>query len=151
VLAQFLLMTTVVVLAAIFPGGRTHMLVTLTGTVLLAAGAFFGIAGVRALGRNLTPFPRPRPGSELVRHGIYAHVRHPLYACLMLASLGWALVWQSAAASLAALALIPFFRAKARREEQWLRDHFPGYAEYEHQVPRFVPRLRHTTGSNCNH
>ena len=59
----------------------------------------------------------------------------------MLASLGWALIWQSRPALIAALILIPFFHAKARREEQWLRKQFPDYVDYERRVPRFIPRL----------
>jgi protein-S-isoprenylcysteine O-methyltransferase Ste14 len=109
---------------------------------LFGVGGYFGIAGVFVLGKNRTPFPQPRAGSELVQHGIYARVRHPLYTSVMLASLGWALIWQSVAAFVAALTLIPFFLAKARREERWLREQFPGYADYERRVPRFVPGLK---------
>jgi protein-S-isoprenylcysteine O-methyltransferase Ste14 len=59
----------------------------------------------------------------------------------MLASFGWALIWQSGSSLLAALALVPFFHAKARREERWLREMFPGYTDYARRVPRFVPRF----------
>ena len=76
------------------------------------------------LGKNRTPYPQPRADSELIQHGIYARVRHPLYTSVMLASLGWAMIWQSAAAFGAALVLIPFFHAKARREERWLGEQF---------------------------
>jgi protein-S-isoprenylcysteine O-methyltransferase Ste14 len=54
-------------------------------------------------------------------------------------SVGWALVWQSWPALLATLALAPFFDAKARREECWLRQQFPEYASYEQRVRRFIP------------
>ena len=59
----------------------------------------------------------------------------------MLASLGWALIWQSWQAFIASQVLIPFFHAKARREERWLREQFPDYADYERRVPRFIPRF----------
>ena len=42
-------------------------------------------------------------------------------------------------ALLVAAMLIPFFHAKARREERWLREKFPEYAEYERRVRRFIP------------
>ena len=100
------------------------------------------MTAVIVLGRNRTPYPQPREGSELVQHGVYAQVRHPLYTSVILASLRWSLIWQSWPAFIAALVLIPFFHAKARREELWLREQFPGYADYERRVPRFVPRLR---------
>jgi protein-S-isoprenylcysteine O-methyltransferase Ste14 len=112
----------------------------LAGYALLVAGAGFGIAGTWVLGRGLTPFPRPPLRTRLVRSGIYAHVRHPLYTGVLLAAIGWALVWRSAWGLLISLMLIPFLVAKARREEQWLREEFPEYALYERRVPRFWPR-----------
>ena len=50
---------------------------------------------------------------------------HPLYTSVIAVALGWALVWQSWPALLVAATLIPFFAAKARREERWLREKFP--------------------------
>ena len=107
------------------------------GLLLLAAGC--GLAGTISLGRNLTPFPKPSASGTLVRTGIYGLIRHPLYTAVFCGSVGWALVWQSWPALLAALALAPLFDAKARREELWLRQKFPEYAGYERQVRRFVP------------
>ena len=140
---QFFLMMLVIVLGVALPGDWTHVPVIFAGAVFLIMGGWFGIAGVIILGRNRTPYPKPREGSELVQRGIYARVRHPLYTSVMLVSIGWALIWQSVPSLLAALALVPFFHAKARREERWLREQFPGYVDYERRVPRFIPRLRH--------
>ena len=139
---QFALMAAVIVLAVVFHGDWTRVPVIAAGLGLFVVGGVFGIAGVAVLGRNRTPFPLPRDGSELVQSAIYARVRHPLYTSVMLVSLGWALIWQSWPAFIVALALIPFFHGKARREECWLREKFPGYASYETRVPRFLPRRR---------
>jgi protein-S-isoprenylcysteine O-methyltransferase Ste14 len=142
VLVQFALMTAVIVLALVFQGDWTLWPVIVVGLVLLTVGGWFGIAGVKELGRNRTPFPQPRDGSELVQRGVYKRLRHPLYTSVMLVSVGWAMIWQSWPAFIPALILIPFFHAKARREERWLREKFPSYADYEKRVPRFLPRLR---------
>lgn len=142
VVAQSILMTLVIVLGVIFQGDWTRLPVIAAGAGLLVTGGYFGIAGVVALGRNRTPYPRPREDSELARHGVYARVRHPLYTSVMLVALGWSMIWQSWSALIAALGLIPFFHAKARLEERWLRERFSGYADYERHVPRFIPRLR---------
>ncbi len=107
------------------------------GLLVLAAGC--GVAGIISLGRNLTPFPKPSARATLVQNGIYAFIRHPLYTAVFSGSVGWALVWQSWPALMAALALAPFFDGKARREERWLRQQFPEYAAYERRVRRFVP------------
>jgi protein-S-isoprenylcysteine O-methyltransferase Ste14 len=148
VLIQFVLMAAVVLLAVVFHGDWTRGLVIAVGLVLFVAGGGFGIAGVAVLGRNRTPFPKPRAHSEFVQRGVYAWVRHPLYTSVMLASLGWALIWQSGPAFLVALALVLFFHAKARREERWLGEMFPGYKDYAQRVPRFLPRLRPPRPSN---
>lgn len=142
VLAQSVLMAAAIVLGVVLHGDWTARAVIVSGVVLFLAGGGIGIAGVWVLGRNRTPFPRPRERSAFIQHGIYARVRHPLYLSVMLASLGWALIWQSWPSLIAALILIPFFQAKARHEEHWLRGTFPGYAEYERRVSAFLPRLR---------
>lgn len=150
VVVQFVLMTAVIVLGVMFHGDWTRLPVIAAGAVLFVMGGYFGIAGVAVLGRNRTPYPQPREGSELVQRGIYARVRHPLYTSVMLASLGWALMWQSGASFGAALVLIPFFHAKARQEELRLREKFPGYPDYAQRVPRFIPRIRTTANFVCN-
>jgi protein-S-isoprenylcysteine O-methyltransferase Ste14 len=111
------------------------------GIVMLVSGAYFGLAGALALKRNLTPYPIPLPHAQLVRGGIYARIRHPLYTSVILASLGWALVWQSWPAFVIACLLVPFFMAKATAEEDWLRKRFPDYAAYAKTTRRFIPWL----------
>jgi protein-S-isoprenylcysteine O-methyltransferase Ste14 len=144
VVVQSILMLLVILLGAMLPGNWSRIGLSAVGAGIFALGGYFGIAGVIVLGKNRTPFPEPRFGSELVQHGIYARVRHPLYTSVMLVSLGWALIWQSVASLIAALALIPFFQAKARREELQLCKTFPDYADYARRVPRFLPRLGKT-------
>jgi protein-S-isoprenylcysteine O-methyltransferase Ste14 len=131
--------------AAVIAGGilcrnQWHGLAsTIGGAFLFLLAAVCGLAGATRLGRNLTPFPKPSTSTQLVLSGIYGLIRHPLYTAVFCAALGWALVWCSGLALLAALALAPFFDAKARREERWLRQQFSEYAAYEQRVRRFIP------------
>ena len=111
------------------------------GGALVLAGAWLGIAGVRVLGLNRTPFPEPKPGSQLVTTGIYARVRHPLYASVIALGFGWALLWRSGPALALAAGQVVFFYAKARLEERLLRECFAEYADYSRRVPRLLPRL----------
>jgi protein-S-isoprenylcysteine O-methyltransferase Ste14 len=141
VIVQFIFMTAVLVGAVVFRGGWTRTWMTIAGAVLCVIGGCFGATGARVLGRARTPFLKPREESSLIQHGIYARVRHPLYTAVMLLSFGWAFTWQSWIAFAVAVAQVPFFVTKARREERWLREKFPGYADYARRVPRFVPRL----------
>ena len=142
VVAQAGLMLAVLVMGVTSRGEGSNPPLLATGALLIVVGGYFGITGVRGLGRNRTPFPRPLPEGELVQTGIYGRVRHPLYTSVILVSLGWALVWQSRPALGVAGLLIPFFYAKARREERWLAARFPGYGEYAQRVPRFIPRWK---------
>ncbi len=139
VLGQGVLLGTLVLLAIFFRQGGFPLVVVIAGAALMIIGMGVLLAGALALGRNLTPFPKPAEQAQLVRHGIYAVVRHPLYTGVMAVSIGWALTWQSWPALGVAMTLIPFFHAKARHEEQWLRKKFTEYADYEKQVHRFIP------------
>ena len=141
VLGQSVLMGAVTLLAVFYRGSEFRPAVVFTGAALIIVGAGVAIAGKAALGKNLTPFPKPVEQAHMVEHGIYAVIRHPLYTSVISLSIGWALVWRSWPALLVAVALIPFFHAKARYEEQWLRQKFPGYADYERRVRRFIPWL----------
>ncbi len=95
--------------------------------------------GALALGRNLTPFPRPIPGGHLITHGIYGIARHPLYMAGIFATLGWGLL----AANLTDIALVAvvflFVDLKSRREEEWLMEAYPEYASYRQHVKKLIP------------
>ncbi len=147
---QFLLMGANIGLGLGVRGDWPGRTAQVGGLVLFAVSALSFVAGLVALGRNLTPLPQPRPEGKLVRRGIYARVRHPLYTSVILMALGWALFWRSWPALLVALALIPFFHAKVRREERWLHERFPEYADYARRVPRFFPRRRPHPDLRCN-
>jgi len=111
------------------------------GLGLFVAGGILGVLGVIHLGRNRTAFPRPLAAGNLVDTGVYGVVRHPLYASVILACVGWAGIWSSGPGLAAAVALAFYLDAKARREERWLREHYSGYGEYARRVKRLIPYL----------
>ena len=111
------------------------------GLLCIGISAVCGIAGVAALGRNLTPFPKPDAKARLTLCGIYGVIRHPLYVCVALGAIGWSLFQNSWAAVGISLVLCVFLDAKARREERWLRQQFEDYAAYERKVRRFIPGI----------
>jgi len=139
VLAQSAMLGGIILLPVFFRGATFPTMMVIPGAALLLIGMAVSLAGAMALGRNLTPFPKPAAQARLVRHGIYAKIRHPLYTSVILGAIGWALIWESWPALTVAAALIPFFHAKTRHEERWLREKFPEYADYERRVPRFIP------------
>lgn len=139
VLIQSILMIAVLALGPIGKSDWNNHATLWVGSILIVFGAYFGIAGKIALGENRTIYPRPLPNAELVQHGIYRRVRHPLYASLMFLGAGWALVWGSGAAAIAELALIMFLDRKTRLEEKWLSATYVNYRAYAARVRRFVP------------
>ncbi len=141
ILSQGALIATLLILSLRFPGANTHWAVKLVGMILLGSAAVVAIAGALAIGANLTPFPKPREKGSLVQDGIFRLIRHPLYSSAIAAGIGWALICGSWPALAVALAQIPLLRAKALREEKWLRETFPEYAGYERRTRRFLPWL----------
>ena len=109
------------------------------GAALLLLGGLFGTWGMVALGRNLTPYPKPIDDGELVTQGPYCLVRHPIYAGLILATLGWGLWRASALGATLAVVMLVFFDLKSRREEQWLAAAYAGYAAYQRRVRKLIP------------
>ncbi len=108
------------------------------GLVFLGVGGLFGTWGMVALGRNLTPFPKPIEGGSLVTVGPYRFVRHPIYAGLIFGTLGWALFRSNLLGVVLAGALFAFFDLKSRREERWLAESYADYAEYRGQVRKLI-------------
>jgi protein-S-isoprenylcysteine O-methyltransferase Ste14 len=139
VVVQFILLLTVVALGFTCRQEPAREPFRLFSLIFLSIAAICGLAGLINLGRNLTPFPTPSPQTQLVRHGIYRWIRHPLYMAVFCASIGWSLFWQSWPALVTALVLAVFFDAKARHEERWLREQFPDYVAYARRVKRFIP------------
>lgn len=139
VLGQFILMLAVAILGMSRRTETRILAMFVGGLFFLGASALCGIAGMAALGRKLTPFPKPTAQAELVQNGIYSLIRHPLYAAVFCAAAGWSLIRQSWLALAASLVLAVFFDAKARREERWLRQQFPNYDRYAQRVRRFIP------------
>ena len=110
------------------------------GGVLIALGLVLVVAGGIRLGSSLTPFPAPRPGGELSTAGLYGRARHPMYGGGILVAAGWSIVFASVAGGALTVALVVLFELKARREEAWLVEHYPSYAEYRHRTRRrFLP------------
>jgi len=139
VLVQFTILFAVFTLGLTFPGATRHLPTFLCGVALLAASGICGILGTVALGRNLTPFPTPRSQTNLVQHGIYGFMRHPLYTAVICAALGWSLIRASWPALVGSVVLALFLDAKARREEAWLCREFPEYTPYRKRVRKFLP------------
>jgi protein-S-isoprenylcysteine O-methyltransferase Ste14 len=109
------------------------------GGALALGGFLLGLWGARSLGPGLTPGTEPLPGAPLVISGAYAHVRHPIYAGLVLLLAGYTLAWSNwTLALLVGLVARWYLGKKARVEERWLLERYPEYRGYMVHVPRGV-------------
>lgn len=118
--------------------------VSVAGGLVMIAAIIPAVKGLWDLGRSLSPYPRPVEQGTLVTRGIYRHVRHPMYASLILLSFGWSVWAQSPVAVLGTAVFAWFLRRKAVCEERLLQQRYPAYAEYARGTGRFLPRWRNT-------
>lgn len=130
-----------VLLAPLLDTASWPIAVVVLGGLLCLAGLAFAALGSITLGRNLSPFPKPKDDASLVQGGVFSVVRHPIYTGLSLLTLGWSMAWGSLAALLTALILLVFLDVKARREERWLDAKFAEYAAYKKRVRKLIPFL----------
>jgi protein-S-isoprenylcysteine O-methyltransferase Ste14 len=110
--------------------------------VLLLGGVFLGLWAVSAnRPGNFYIRPVPKPGGELIEHGPYRVIRHPMYLSLILAGLGAALVPMRTVTWISWTALVLVLTAKAILEERALQQQFPEYRDYCARTWRFFPGL----------
>ncbi len=57
------------------------------GSALCAAGVLFAIWARRTIGKDWSAEVQIKEGHQLIRSGPYAHIRHPIYTGLLLATL----------------------------------------------------------------
>jgi protein-S-isoprenylcysteine O-methyltransferase Ste14 len=141
VLGQFSLLIFALLAGVFWSANWKNTPIRALGWLFIAAGAFCGLCGVRALGRNLTPFTKPSAKAALVTTGIYGWMRHPLYTAVGSGVIGWALVRESVPALLCAGLLLALLDRKARREEAHLISIFAEYEGYAKRVKAFIPWL----------
>jgi protein-S-isoprenylcysteine O-methyltransferase Ste14 len=124
----------------------------LIAAALILVGIAPGLESVRRfiyVGKGtLVPVAPPR---HLVVTGFYRYVRNPMYAGVLIALAGEAILfWNRTIVIEAALACIGFNLFIRLREEPSLVRHFPKeYARYMSHVPRWLPRLTPWNGSRA--
>jgi protein-S-isoprenylcysteine O-methyltransferase Ste14 len=107
--------------------------VTSLGWAVAAVGLALAVWAGVTMGQSLSPFPRPPRHAELVQHGPFRYLRHPLYVGGALFFAGLSLVFSIYGLVLTAV-LCVFWIAKARLEERHLVARFPEYEEYRRRT-----------------
>lgn len=95
------------------------------------------------MGRNWRMDVSAKQKTSLVTDGLYARVRHPIYALQVMLMLCSAIVLPTAAmVALAAIHMVLVTLKAANEERFLLATHGSSYADYCTRTGRFVPRLR---------
>jgi protein-S-isoprenylcysteine O-methyltransferase Ste14 len=94
------------------------------------------------MGRNWSMAVVPRKRSRLITTGMFARVRHPIYALSLLLMLATMIAVPTPAMMAVGLLHLWMIRDKARSEEKFLQQiHGEEYAAYCARTGRFLPRL----------
>jgi protein-S-isoprenylcysteine O-methyltransferase Ste14 len=109
------------------------------GYGIFILGTVIALIAAVNLGKNLTPLPRPKENAELIESGLYRLVRHPIYFGVIVLSIGWGVIQQSALVWLYVVVIAIFFDIKSRKEERWLVERFSAYADYQGRVRKLIP------------
>ncbi len=118
--------------------GLPRVVRALAWTVFVAGG-LLSVAGLLALGRDLTPFVTPRAGAPLRTGGAYAISRNPVYAGLLAAMVALAVLRARPEPLLAAVVLTVVLHLKTGAEEHRLLARFGApYETYRARVPRLL-------------
>jgi len=116
---------------------------------VLAAGLAVTLAGLSlalwarvTLGRNWSGRVTFKENHELIRHGPYAHVRHPIYSAILLMFLGNAIAIGTLGALVGLALVVLGVWVKLGQEEALMTEHFEAaYGSYKSQVRALIPGL----------
>ena len=119
------------------------------GTGLMIAALWLFWRSHADLGQNRSVTLELRQGHQLVRHGVYRSIRHPMYASIWLWCLAQELLlenWLAGCYPLPAFAVIYFVRTP--REEQMMCESFGQvYRDYIQRTGRLCPRRHPKNGA----
>ncbi len=95
------------------------------------------------LGDNFSPTLRVKPGQELVTHGPYRYIRHPMYAAVFLSVIGVCLVTSSWVVALISIpGIVPALAKRMSREEAMMVGRFgEAYRAYMRHTGRVLPKF----------
>ncbi len=116
-----------------------HIVIRYTALIVAIFGLFIIGLAILQLNKNLTPFPTPREDSVLIQNGVYKFVRHPIYAGIILITIGFGLFHEDAWKVYIGIVLWVLFYFKSNYEEKLLTENFSEYNAYTKNTGRFFP------------
>ena len=114
----------------------------LIGLFLSVVGIIISIAALITLNKNLSPYPTPKEGAELIQAGIYKFIRHPIYTGILFFTFGFSMYSENALRLIIFFSLLILFRFKAAYEEKLLQDKYSNYTDYKKTTGMFLPKIK---------
>ena len=111
-----------------------------TGSLLCLGGLAFCIWARISIGRNWSGVVTLKEDHQLVEHGPYRWVRHPIYTGLLMMYLATAIILGHGAGFVGLLLAFASFWIKLNSEEKLMLKQFPDrYPTYRRRVKRIIP------------
>lgn len=110
------------------------------GLSISIVGIIIGLVAIGTHQRgNFNIRPDIKESCELVTHGIYGYIRHPMYLSVMLMMLGVALIYFSYYELILYSLLLAILFSKLFYEESLWKCHSEAYKEYIKNTKRLLP------------
>lgn len=125
-------------LIPVYKINELNMVFLILGIILIILGIAFWISAV--LGSRIL---KEVESNNLITTGIYAYVRHPVYAAFLYIAIGLILISQNIFLFFLPVLFWAFLTvAMKRTEEKWLIDRYgDDYVNYSKRVNRFIPKV----------
>jgi protein-S-isoprenylcysteine O-methyltransferase Ste14 len=110
------------------------------GLALYWIGSVIRLTAVFVLGRRFSGLVAIQPDHKLETNGLYKHIRHPSYTGLLIATIGWMLVFRSIIGLILTLIMLLLLLNRMADEEKFLETEFGDeYRSYRKRTWRLLP------------
>lgn len=118
-------------------------LLALLGFIPILLSTYINFVARRDLARYWTPFANTGKEQKLIKTGIYAKVRHPIYLSGLILSLGLTLIAGNLYGLLFFFLSLIAFVTRIKKEERELISRFgEEYKQYAKETPLLIPKLK---------
>jgi len=124
-------------------GEEYILLLTLLGFIPILLSTYINFVARRDLDRYWTFFASTGKEQKLIKTGIYAKVRHPIYLSGLILSLGFTLIAGNLYGLLFFILSLVAFVTRIKKEERELITRFgEEYKQYAKETPQLIPKLK---------
>ncbi|WP_287586567.1 isoprenylcysteine carboxylmethyltransferase family protein [Candidatus Borrarchaeum sp.] len=117
------------------------------GMAIIGFGFVLETVGILTLGVNFRMM-LPKERTNLVTHGIYAHIRHPIGLSVILFVIGLFFIVPNLLSLVNLVCNVLVYNSKANFEEHYLlKVHKEKYENYKQRVGKFFPKLTRQTST----